>query len=62
MSYSEMSDEGSGYYCQTVNFYLHLEAPMINLSYNVHVEGPDFQLFQNWNRFNYSQCIRELNV
>ena len=21
---------------------------------------PDFQLFQNWNHFNYSQCIREL--
>ena len=23
-------------------------------------ESPDFQLFQNWNRFNYSQYIREL--
>ena len=23
-------------------------------------ESPDFQLFQNWNHFNYSQCIREL--
>ena len=23
-------------------------------------ERPDFQLFQNWNHFNYSQCILEL--
>ena len=23
-------------------------------------ESPDFQLFQNWNHFNYSQYIREL--
>ena len=35
---------------------------MINLSYNVHIQSPDFQLFQNWNHFNYSLCIRELKV
>ena len=33
---------------------------MINLSYNVHVWSSDFQVFQNWNHFNYSQYIREL--
>ena len=43
-------------------FYLHPETPMINLSYNVHAQSPDFQLFQNWNHFNYSLCIRELKV
>ena len=44
---------------QTVCFYLHPETSMINLAtmctYRV-------QLFQNWNHFNYSQCIRELKV
>ena len=35
---------------------------MINLSYNVHENSPDFQLFQNWNHYSYSQCIRELKV
>ena len=45
MSYSEMNAEGSDHY---------LDAPMIDLSYNVHIQSPDFHLFQNWNQFNYS--------
>ena len=35
----------------TICFYLRPEAPMINLSCNVHVLSPDLQLFQNWNHF-----------
>ena len=52
-SYSGMSDEGSAHYLSDSFFLLHFypETPMINLSYNMDVQSPDFHLFSKLEPF-----------